>query len=246
MKRTLTLGLVVLFVGCGHSPRFEGEILVSSGVRAGQAVNLGIQVRNEPAGAHYVWTATNGACIPQETTALTTTFTPDHVGESLIQVEVFAAGRKIADLSKVVSVSDKPGERATPKDGAASNGASPAQPLSSQAPLIRITHAPLFNEEGGPIRTATLTGTVAGIENPREYRVVCYARTTSWFIQPATDAFMTQIADDHTFSCLTHLGTQYAALLVRPGFRSKAEPIAVELPERGDEVLDLTIVNGTH
>jgi len=244
MKHTMLLALAALLGGCAHSPRFEGEILVSSAVRVGEAVNLGIQVQNEPPGAHYVWTASNGACIPQETTALTTTFTPDRSGESRLQVEVFAEGRKIADLSKVVSVRAEDDVTAPPSQAAPQTRANAAESQSSRDPQIHITHAPPYSEEGGPIRTAALTGTVAGVDNPRDYRVVCYARTTSWFIQPATDAFMTQITDDRTFSCLTHLGTQYAALLVRPSFRGKAEAIAAELPGRGDDVLDLTIVNG--
>lgn len=244
MKRTLPLALIALLAGCGRSPRFEGEIIATSAVQAGQAVNVGIQVRNEPAGVRYVWTATNGTCIPQETTSLTTTFTPDHAGESQIRVEVFASGRKVADLTKILNVAQTRDTPASPANGTPSDAGSPP-PASSQAPVIRITQTPPFNEAGGPIRTATLTGTVGGIDAVHDFRVVCYARTTSWFIQPATDAFMTQIADDHTFSCLTHLGTQYAALLVRPGFRNKAEPIAAELPGRGDDVLDFTIVNGT-
>jgi hypothetical protein len=244
MRRYFTLVLLLVLAGCARSPRFEGDILISSAVQPGQAVNLGLEVRNEPAGARYVWTTNNGACIPQETTALTTTFTPDHTGESVVRVEVFAGGRKIAELIKDVTVRDTRGAPPAATNGKA--GAGPAEPRSGLKPQIHISHAPPFSEEGGPIRTATLTGTVKGLDNAREYRVVCYARTTSWFIQPATDAFMTQIADDHTFSCLTHLGTQYAALIVRPGFRRKAEPIVAELPERGDDVIDLTVVNGTH
>jgi hypothetical protein len=50
-------------------------------------------------------------------------------------------------------------------------------------------------------------------------RIVLYARSGPWWVQPLAEQPFTEIRADSTFENTTHLGTEYAALLVEPGYR---------------------------
>jgi hypothetical protein len=58
-------------------------------------------------------------------------------------------------------------------------------------------------------------------------RIVLYARSGPWWVQPLADQPFTEIRADASFENTTHLGTEYAALLVEPGYRP---------PHRSDEL----------
>lgn len=49
-------------------------------------------------------------------------------------------------------------------------------------------------------------------------RIVLYAKSGTWWVQPFASKPFTKIEPDATFKTTTHLGTEYAALLVDPGF----------------------------
>jgi hypothetical protein len=49
-------------------------------------------------------------------------------------------------------------------------------------------------------------------------QLVLYARSDVWWIQPFANQTFTKIQPDSTWKNATHLGTDYAALLVEPGF----------------------------
>jgi len=93
---------------------------------------------------------------------------------------------------------------------------------------------------GGPA-LQTITGRVTGART--EDRVVLFARSGQWYVQPFVDQPYTKIQDGFTWSNSTHLGTEYAALLVRPGYVPPT--VTAELPKEGDNVLAVVTVDGT-
>ena len=71
--------------------------------------------------------------------------------------------------------------------------------------------------EGGAGTTGTLQGRVLG--QHEGLRIVLYVLGgKTWWIQPLTIRPFTTIAADGTWSSPTHLGSQYGALLVEPGY----------------------------
>jgi signal transduction histidine kinase len=69
-----------------------------------------------------------------------------------------------------------------------------------------------------------------------------YARSGAWYVQPYADQPFTTINPDSTWSNSTHLGTEYAALLVKPDYTPPS--LTIELPALGDGVLAVTIKEG--
>ena len=107
-------------------------------------------------------------------------------------------------------------------------------------PSIEVTRIPDAEVGGGPA-LQTITGRVTGAG--AEDRVVLFARSGEWYVQPFIDQPYTKIQDDFTWSNSTHLGTEYAALLVRPGY--VPPPVTSELPKVDENVLAVVTVNGT-
>ena len=63
-------------------------------------------------------------------------------------------------------------------------------------------------------------GQVHGIDRSErgDYRVVIYAGTNQWYVQPLRTEPLTRIRGNLKWSNKTHLGEAYAALLVREGY----------------------------
>jgi signal transduction histidine kinase len=104
---------------------------------------------------------------------------------------------------------------------------------------IEITSLPPA-EKGGGRELDLIRGRVNGAGSNQ--KVVLYARSGAWYIQPFADEPFTTIEPDSTWSNSTHLGTEYAALLVEPGY---APPSSTStLPTIGDGVVAVAIVEG--
>lgn len=96
-------------------------------------------------------------------------------------------------------------------------------------------------EPGGTTKLADIGGRVV---NPRAgLRVVLYARSGDWYVQPFWDEPFTEIHPDATWASPTHTGTEYAALLVEPAFTPPR--IAPALPGRGTGVVAVEVAPGT-
>src|SRR5262249_30722872 len=102
-----------------------------------------------------------------------------------------------------------------------------------------MTSIPLA-DEGGPDKVDVIEGRVIGAAS--EDRVVLYARSGAWYVQPFADNPFTQVQADSRWRRTTHLGTEYAALLVGPGYQPPPVPDA--LPGIGDGVLAVLAVRG--
>lgn len=110
---------------------------------------------------------------------------------------------------------------------------------TSVYPSIEITTVPP-EDAGGVIKLDTIRGRVNGARS--DHVVVLYARSGSWYVQPYADQPLTKIAADSSWSSETHLGTEYAALLVEPGYVPAT--VTVDLPQKGNGVVAITIVDG--
>ena len=74
-------------------------------------------------------------------------------------------------------------------------------------------------------------------------RIVLYARSGHWWVQPLTVQPFTTVQPDGTWENTTHLGTEYAALLVDSAFRPPDTTEA--LPKPGGSVIAVATVKGT-
>ena len=118
----------------------------------------------------------------------------------------------------------------------ASCGPGPAHAAAPAVEFIRVPPA----AEGGTSRMAIIDGRVRDA-GPGQ-RVVLYARSGTWFVQPFADRPFTVIQPDSTWRSSTHLGTEYAALLVDPAYVPAATTSV--LPGLGHGVAAVAIVDG--
>ena len=72
---------------------------------------------------------------------------------------------------------------------------------------------------------APIAGTVANA--PPGARIVVYAHTDAWYVQPYVSAPYTKLQNNNRWTTSTHLGTEYAALLVRPTYQPNARTDAL-------------------
>jgi hypothetical protein len=110
---------------------------------------------------------------------------------------------------------------------------------ANSAPSIEFIKIPQVGE-GGPEGITQIEGRVRGAQ-PGE-RIVLYAKSGRWWIQPFGDKPFTIIRPDSTWSNSTHLGTNYAALLVSSDYRPP--PTTDSLPAKGVGVTVVTVVQG--
>jgi hypothetical protein len=105
-------------------------------------------------------------------------------------------------------------------------------------PTIEITEVP--SKGAGPDRVETIAGKVGGVKK-NECKVVIFVHTDRWYVQPYFAASHTSINEENTWRTDTHLGSRYAALLVKNSY----EPPSTfgKLPDVGGEVLAIATIN---
>jgi hypothetical protein len=106
-------------------------------------------------------------------------------------------------------------------------------------PSIEFSRVPPA-DPGGPDKQDIIQGRVIGAR-PGE-RIVLYARNGNWWVQPLVEEPLTEIQSDSKWVNSTHLGTEYAALLVEPGYRPPAT--MSELPLPGGSVIAVASAKG--
>ncbi len=112
--------------------------------------------------------------------------------------------------------------------------------LQQVEPSIELTRVPLA-EDGGTRKLDAIEGRVTGAQAGQ--LIVLFARSGDyWYIQPYVDQPFTEIQSNSTWKNLTHLGTEYAALLVEPDYRPPAETAV--LPGKGGGVVVVAIKRG--
>ncbi len=94
--------------------------------------------------------------------------------------------------------------------------------------------------QGGRERVDTIAGRVRNARPGQQ--IVIYAHSGQWWVQPWPERPFTPIQADSTWSTETHLGFEYAALLVGPDYHPL--PTIDAAPTQGGSVALVTIVKG--
>jgi hypothetical protein len=111
---------------------------------------------------------------------------------------------------------------------------------TTSAPSIEFSKVPRA-DEGGPGKLERIAGRVKNAQP--EQQIVLFTKSSGlWWVQPLADQPFTAIERDSTWKNDTHLGTEYAALLVKPGYRVTAT--AEMLPAIGGDVVAVAVVKG--
>jgi hypothetical protein len=108
-----------------------------------------------------------------------------------------------------------------------------------RSPSIQFTKVPRASV-GGPTKLDTIQGRVEGAHAGTS--IVLFAKSGAWWVQPLVDQPLTTIQSDSTWSNSTHLGTEYAALLVSPEYKPPATVEALPVP--GGHVIAVATTKG--
>jgi hypothetical protein len=109
----------------------------------------------------------------------------------------------------------------------------------SNGPSIVFTRIPQADPTGSSsndIIEGRVTGASAG------QKIVLYAKTGKWWVQPLVEQPLTELRPNFAWTNATHLGTHYAALLVKDGYRPQSA--LDSLPQTDDNVLAVVVVPG--
>jgi hypothetical protein len=110
---------------------------------------------------------------------------------------------------------------------------------ANSAPSIEFTHIPPA-AQGGRERVDTISGRV--VNGQPKQQIVIYAHSGPWWVQPWPEHPFIPIQADSTWSTETHLGFEYAALLVEPDYHPL--PTMDVAPTQGGPIALVTIVKG--
>ena len=107
-------------------------------------------------------------------------------------------------------------------------------------PAIEFTTVPPA-ANGGSEKMAPVAGRVRGMR--ANQRIVLFAKSGSWYVQPYRSRPFTAIDNDFTWKSTIHLGTEYAALLVEPDYHP---PVMTEaVPQRGAGIVAVATTKGS-
>jgi hypothetical protein len=111
----------------------------------------------------------------------------------------------------------------------------------AEQPSIEFTRVPQA-DEGGRAKHEIIEGRVTGARDGQQ--IVLYARSGTWWLQPLVNRPFTKIRPDGKWTNATHLGTEYAALLVEAGYR----PLATTnvLPTADGDVAAIVVAQGAN
>jgi hypothetical protein len=111
---------------------------------------------------------------------------------------------------------------------------------SRSAPTVTFDKIPIA-DVGGPNKLDTIEGRATGVQAGE--RIVLYAKSEEqWWIQPYAERQYTEVLKDSRWSNQTHLGTEYAAVLINQEY--KPPRTTEELPAVGGGVVTVAIVKG--
>lgn len=123
--------------------------------------------------------------------------------------------------------------------GTAVSGVCLGSLLEAAGPSVQFTRIPKADVSGSD-KNDIVAGTVTGFREGQ--RIVLYAKNRSWWLQPLLDAPFTRIAVSGKWFNGTHLGSDYAALLVDQGYRPERN--LENLPAVGGLVAAVAVTRG--
>src|SRR5581483_3863118 len=111
---------------------------------------------------------------------------------------------------------------------------------ADDTPAISFTRIPQ-SDPGGKETNDIIEGFVTGGRTGQQ--IVLYAKSGDrWWLQPLVSHPFTRIQTNSKWTNATHLGRQYAALLVEPDYRPA--PVISSVPQRGGNVAAVAVVPG--
>jgi hypothetical protein len=110
---------------------------------------------------------------------------------------------------------------------------------SKNAPSIVFTRVPQADAAGSSSNDI-IEGRVTG--GSLGEKIVLYAKTGKWWVQPLIDQPITDVRPNFKWTNATHLGTHYAALLVKDGYRPQR--VLDSLPKLDGNILAVAVVPG--
>lgn len=108
-------------------------------------------------------------------------------------------------------------------------------------PSIQITQVPVA-DPGGKERLDYIAGRVSGAQPGQQVVLFAHSANGVWWVQPLSGEPFTKIQPDSTWKNSTHLGMEYAALLVEAGYKPQLKTLA--LPGVGNGVIAVTTMTG--
>lgn len=111
--------------------------------------------------------------------------------------------------------------------------------VHSNGPSITFTRIPQA-DPGGSASNDIIEGQVTGASPGQE--IVLYAKTGRWWVQPLIGQPITDLRPDFSWTNATHLGTHYAALLVKDGYHPQS--VLDAMPQTNDNILAVAVVPG--
>jgi cell division protein FtsB len=109
---------------------------------------------------------------------------------------------------------------------------------SSAKPEIEIVEVP---PRGEYPKKGNISGKARNIADIEAYKVVIYAETDQWYVQPYVAAPLTEIANDGSWGAQIFLGYRYGLLLVRKSYQPDAKIMA--LPKVGGDVIAVKTIS---
>src|SRR5262249_37679801 len=110
------------------------------------------------------------------------------------------------------------------------------------APAIKFTRVPPRNR-GGPYSMGVITGRVDGPHQGLQLGLTARAGHNRWDVPTHVHHPFTTIQPDSSWNSATHLGTEYAALLVQPEY--VPAPVVDTLPGPGEGIVAVAVTQGT-
>jgi len=107
-------------------------------------------------------------------------------------------------------------------------------------PTIRFSKVPP-EDAGGPNKIDVIAGYVTGARP--DQKIILFAKAGAWYVQPLANEPFTTIQPDSSWKSSTHLGTEYAALLVDPSYQPRMTMDA--LPGEGAGIVAVATTRGT-
>lgn len=237
----------MLDVGCG-SKSVEPEpvriTLITAPVAASRKYNLVVEVPVPADGLQFRFFADDGECEPEKSREPRSVFTPPPGAQSAkLTVEALRDDQVVARDFKEIAIPLEPSPNVPLQPEVRPPPPVPQLPPALDgASAIQITQIPSYDPTGGPDTRAEIAGVVTGIANVTQYRIVLYARTDLWYVQPLLGSTIA-IEPNGRWSSWTHTGTRYAALLVRNGYHPSPQLGSYPSQDGGD-VVAVTEVEG--
>ena len=223
--------IVIAYGGCG--PKIlVGDISVQPApkVEVSGKLSVSISIDNPPDGKRlrFAWNAKGK--VPNEDQPGGEYIAPSEPGTDTITCKVWSDSKHLATRTATVEVLPA----AIPKQTAESGQPKSQEPkkTTQTSPSITITLVPPSG--AGESSWGTIAGNVQGV-NVNECKVVIFAYGNTWYVQPWVASPYTEIDKDGNWETGTHLGFEYAALLVKDSYKPPATTSS--LPKVGGDVL---------